>query len=519
MSKNTDCIVIKNKKVIDFYNQHKDIDIEKVNLLYIDLYENMMNTHNPSFISKTLETQTKDINNILTVINMHNEMYKNELNNIKSIQNLNSENIKNEIINFKSTISSLSNTINTTITNKIYETKDEYMKSVSEILNNKENNSIINFTNMIDKHNATLIDKFSLILNDIIPKENNKIHTDIIKFLKDDLKNSLDKITNSESNLTIDKFSNIIDQKYNNSIFNIQEHIMNYLALTEGRLNSHLEQLKNITNKNSALQEKVSDDFLQYLNRYKVGIIKGTNGENKLYNLISKEFSNAEIENTSGKTGMGDMILKRYNKQPILFETKEYTVNVKTDEVGKFIRDVNKNNCSGIFLSQTSGIVGKDNFQIDINGNNILIYIHHVDYDISKIKLAVNTIDFLLEKIKTMENNDIKITIDILNDINFEYKKFIQQKEKLSVDLKDFYKKTLEQYNDLNLSTLDTFLSNYFSESKKPLLQCDICGNFKAITPKSLSRHVQSCRKKNVIQDVSIKKNIKKISIKDTIEV
>lgn len=494
----SEIITIKNKKIVDFYKQHDGIDIEKVNLLYIELYENMMNTNNPSVLSKILNSQGKDITNILSLMNMNNELYKTELNNIKSLQTLNSENIKNELSNLKTVINTFTTTLNTSITNKIYESKDEYMKSINEILMNKESNSLLNFNNTIEKQNNILIDKFSLILNDIIPKTNNKIHDDIIKYFKDDLKSSLDKLKDPNNNLSIEKVSNIIENKYNTTISNIQEYIMNYISLSENRLNANLEQLKDITNKNSTLQEKLSDEFITYLNRYKIGSVKGTQGENKLYNIINKEYSSAELENTSGKSGMGDMILKRINKPQILIETKEYSTNVKIDEVAKFIRDVNKNNICGIFLSQTSGIVGKNDFQIDMNGDNVLVFVHNVDYDITKIKLAINTIDFLVDKLKSYNNNDIKITSELLNDINSEYKKFLVQKDKLLIDLKDYYKKTSEQYNELNIPSLDLLLSNHFSDSKKKLLNCEYCGNFNAVTPKSLARHVQNCKKNNI---------------------
>ena len=42
--------------------------------------------------------------------------------------------------------------------------------------------------------------------------------------------------------------------------------------------------------------------------------------ENHLYNVIEKEYSTSELTNTSNFTGMGDMILKRKDKIPILIE-------------------------------------------------------------------------------------------------------------------------------------------------------------------------------------------------------
>ena len=65
---------------------------------------------------------------------------------------------------------------------------------------------------------------------------------------------------------------------------------------------------------------------------------------------------------------------------------------VKKDEVDKFIRDISKNEYNGIFISQHSGIVGKNNFQIDIHDKHILIYIHSCDYDIDKITETENDV-------------------------------------------------------------------------------------------------------------------------------
>ena len=131
-------LIIKNKKIVDFYKRYPDIDIEKVNLLYIDLFDNFMSStlDNPSIISQIvnkLESQTKDINNIFSLINNNNDNQKNELSTIKSLYNLNSDNIKSEFDHIKSLIAA----VNTTVSNNIYETKDEYLKELKEILTHK----------------------------------------------------------------------------------------------------------------------------------------------------------------------------------------------------------------------------------------------------------------------------------------------------------------------------------------------------------------------------------------------
>jgi len=499
--KKVENIIIKNKKILDFYKKYKEIDIEKVNLLYIELFENFMSStlDNPTIITslmKTVEGQTKDITNVLALLNNSTEMHKNELTSMKTLYSLNSENIKNEIEHIKTLVSSVSTSLNSTLSNKIYETKDNYLKELKELLINKENGSIVSLNSTIEKQNSILIDKLSLTLNEIIPKSNTKNYEDIIKFFKDDMKNTLDKINDPNSEITIDKISNIIDNKYNSHMFNLQEHLMKYIGMSEERLNTNLHQIKDISSKNSIIQEKMSEDFINYLNRYKTGSFKGTQGENKLYKIINDEYSSAELTNTSGLGGMGDMILKRVNKIPILIETKEYTTNVKKDEVEKFLKDVNNNKCCGIFLSQSSGIVGKDNFEININNKNILIFVHNVDYDVSKIKLAINTIDLLMDKLKNVDESNVTLSTDILNNINKEYQTFIFKKNLIISNLKDYYKKTLDQYCELILPNLEIFLSNYYADNKKKISTCEICKTFQTDSLKSLARHIQSCKKK-----------------------
>ena len=158
-------------------------------------------------------------------------------------------------------------------------------------------------------------------------------------------------------------------------------------------------------------------------------------GENLLYKILSDELPSSEIINSSNFSGKGDFIIKRKDKYDILIETKDYTTNVKKDEVDKFIRDVNNNDCHGVFISQNSGIVNKENFQFEINNNKILIYIHKMNYEPYKIGLAIKLIDLL--------------------------------KDKLITELKDYTKKTLERYDLINVSSLEKFLSKYYANIKK----------------------------------------------------
>ena len=136
-----------------------------------------------------------------------------------------------------------------------------------------------------------------------------------------------------------------------------------------------------------------------------------------LESILIKLYPSSEIINTTGQISSGDFILKRNNnKVKILIENKNYDSNVPKREIDKFILDVETQNCSGIMISQHSGISFKKNFEIDINNGNILIYIHNMNYESDKIVIACDIIDNLSNKIKELNGTDehVKISSNIL---------------------------------------------------------------------------------------------------------
>ena len=77
-------------------------------------------------------------------------------------------------------------------------------------------------------------------------------------------------------------------------------------------------------------------------------------------------------------------------------------------EVDKFIRDINTQGYSGIFISQNSNIANKKTFEIGFYGNNVGIYLSNVKYDTDIIQIAIDTIDALKSKMEhsVSENED-----------------------------------------------------------------------------------------------------------------
>ena len=84
MSKEITEIVITNKKIINYFNKNRDVDIEKLILVNIELYETMKtvsldNSTTVNNIMSSLQSQTKDITTLMNHVSTSNEIYKNEL--------------------------------------------------------------------------------------------------------------------------------------------------------------------------------------------------------------------------------------------------------------------------------------------------------------------------------------------------------------------------------------------------------------------------------------------------------
>ncbi len=88
------------------------------------------------------------------------------------------------------------------------------------------------------------------------------------------------------------------------------------------------------------------------------------------------------------------------------------------------------------------------------------------------------------------------ISTELLKDINNEFHQLMHIKEKILNNLKDYYKKTIDNCNDITIPSLEKYMSTYFANLKKNTLICDICNKFDTTSLKSLARHKTACKNK-----------------------
>jgi hypothetical protein len=446
------------KKTIDFYNKYKNFDFEQMNDMMIDFFENIINN-----ISGEMNNSiTKDLILMIKEQNHHISTLKTDI-----------DLMKNNIVI------------------KLYDIKKEYIDDIKLLIDKNDSDNISKIIDKVEKENTKLI-------QDIVPKTNAHYYAQyelLIKNFKEDIKN------NNQSEL--------LENKYNNFIKNIESSLINYISKTEERIQTNLSEIKNNEIINFEAQHKVNDELVNYLDKYKNSTQKGSIAENYIENLLNNIYKTADITRTTDESKSGDFIMSRENFIPILFEIKNYNRNVPTDEVNKFVRDINDKNMSGIMMSITHGICNKYNFQIDItDNNNICIYIHDMNYDPDKLRLAVDIIDNLYSKLKISinKNKDITIDTDTLELINNEYQTFIQKRDLAINHVKDSYKKTIQYIEELELMNLNKFLNLKLSFNNTSTLECEICKKFVGTNLKSLAAHKRKC-KKNIIIESTINNN------------
>ena len=272
-----------------------------------------------------------------------------------------------------------------------------------------------------------------------------------------------------------------------------QQPLFAYLTANQDQLISQIAGIRDTAIVGQAASDKIHSELNEFLGKYRSSSqFKGQCSENMLEAVLNKLYPTADVANTTATKASGDFVMKREDRPTIMIENKNYERNVNLEEVKKFLRDVTELRCSGIMISQFSGIASKPNGFIEVHDANVLVYLHNADYSPEKIKMAVDVIDNLTAKLETIaaheEQSGIVIRKDVLDRINEQFQFFMAQKETLLGIMRDSHKKIISQVEELRLPDLSAFLNDKYASIQNQQFVCDVC-NLSFTNRRSLASH------------------------------
>ena len=483
-------ISFSNKPIWQFYKDNPKFNIITTNALIITI------------LQQTFNNISQDVNT-----NINSQLLQYMTNNKKQI-----DTIADEIQTIKTNNTQQTQETINKILSQLTTNKNTYMDDVKILLQNNALTSTEKINTIIDKNNTHLIDKTALIIKDSIPKAQEQLIQQLnLNFSKLNTIITEDaKRIATNKDTSIKEFMATIEAKYTNMLQTIQQPLLTYFTASEERLTKTITTISETTQKTNTTQEPVMNALEEFLSKHNMSNHKGKHGEAHLTTILNTMYPSAEIKLTAAQKASGDLILTRNNKPTILFENKDYKFNVDKDEITKFIRDIDSvGNMSGILMSHFSGIAFKENYHIDIHRGQVLVYIQQCQYNPDKIRVAIEIIDHLHNKIQQLnaENDEgTQIPQDTLDDINAEYQTFLNQKDNLQTILKDFVKRMTTQIDEIKLPTLDKLLEPKYAQLKQRNYICPFCEKYEAYSKQSLAAHQRGCKKKvipNTIQPSS----------------
>ena len=368
--------------------------------------------------------------------------------------------VENTLLKFIDIMETLQETMNKTLTNS----------TVLEILDNlKTMNTKFERSQEVSQFNL------SKYMNELKTTMNEEIKTSmsismmekVEPVLRAKLKEQQCAIVDS----AIDKFTNIFDNKFCN--------------------------INEISRSNKEILSNQNDKLNNLLSKFENSSSKGQISENFILNILKSMYPTAEINLVAQTKETCDIMLIRNGKPKILVENKDWKRPIIQEEVRKFLRDIDAQKCCGLFLSQNTALTSKDNFEINIHDGNVLVYLHCVNNDPEKIKIAVDVIDAFHNTLKLLDSDTCSeedmntISKDVTEHINAEYQTFLSKKNKTIKMAKEFIQTLVKQLEEFNIPTLEVYLASKYSVSSSKFV-CELCG-FTGKNQQSKSAHMRGC--------------------------
>ena len=509
----------KEPNVVAFYASHPEFDFDSVNIWAVEWMNNILRSSSKTSLEEENKQLQKCIHetrqslhwiqdsmqNSFQQSNNHIEgkvqEMKSSLETFQNMQQLSSSHIQDNLQQVRESLKHQYETSQQSLVSSLTTMKHEYLLGVKTVVQEQDELSLHktrdDLNHQLETQTEHMQTKIERYLTNLFPQQNSAIIEQLVPIFNE-LRETCGSLKNSSGVSGVERYIQEFEAKYSQLMQTAQQPLCHLIETTETRLQSNINTIETFSKDTSVSNAKLVDDFQGFLAKYHNSSLKGQMGESKLSSVLTELFPTSEIVNTSGERHSGDFMVKRHDRQTILFENKDYERNVPPDEIKKFIRDIEENDCHGVFLSQNSGITSKSNYHIDIHKGNVLVYVHHTHFDPVKIRAAVEIVDHITATIdkNAHTNNELQISSEDLESINREYKLFIDQKDTLVNLIKDCTRRITNQIGDLQLPSLEKYLSSQFASVKSSEFVCQYCNSYVAKNQRALKSHQRGCLRK-----------------------
>lgn len=459
-------IRITNKDVISFYQENKHLDITAMNLLFIDIMKNL-SVNLSSTMTSTVNSKLLDL-----VTQM----------------NANVNNMKMEMVM------------------KLHESKKDYLNDVKSIINTTSLENLDKLNNLLERSSDNLVTKTTCLLNEVVPKTQEKNKVQLEEYIKtqcstiaSDTQKLLALHIREEKNKS--GINDMIDGHLNRMLNSIQQPLMTIMNQNEDRNLGNFASLRETLISQKEEQSKLSKEISDFLSRYKNNSqVKGHVGETQMMHMLTHLMPSDEVTRVNGSAANCDIRVRRNGgeKPTILFECKDHSLSVDTKEVEKFERDVQEQKTHGIMVSHKSPITFKSAFEINIINNLIHVYVPNCDYSSDKLKIAIDIVDSLHNRLLALEKDKLEGNISLARsdyfDLVREYTEFADKKADALEQVKRTMKLLQETVDKIEMPKLKNwFISNGNLENDSDLL-CRYCHMYEGKSKTSLGAHIRKCK-------------------------
>jgi len=442
-------MTVNNKRIHDYYKKNPSIDFESMNLVLLDFMDKISNDMS-KVLQNTLQGQllqeVKDIKGQLSVLQEG-------------------------------------------VLCKITETNKSFLDTLKLLLSMNSSEHSEKIVQLLQKHSETYVDKITNLLPKTQEETQRKIQDQLALLQKTIQCDFQQFMIQNKPETNLSDFLSSFDSK----LSMLQQPIFQMIQSNQEQVSNKLTTVKDDLLVNKTTNERLYSEMSEFLHKYKASSqFKGQYSEHMLETILTEMFPTASVENTTAQIASGDFMIHREGYEDILIENKNYERNVDLDEIKKFLRDINNKNCSGIMMSQLSGIVSRPNFYIEIHNGKVLIYLHKVYFSKDQIKMAIDVIDHLSNRLETIvsgeQENGFNMRKDVLDKINEEVQLFVKNKELMTATIKDASRKLLAQLEELQLPSLTLYLNDKYASIQNQKFVCETCKH-SFPTKKGLAMH------------------------------